>query len=151
MNNIDTAILQALQVAARAAYSASAIGALTGWTEATRIKPVGITLTPPADGRYLEFVHIANNQGGDQWDDSQDYQGNFRIILHWDITDNAGPYSPGTLMDELAGKFSKNVPLQVEAGVMLRFTKNPSASGVIENGTELLFPVTLSYRCFKPS
>jgi hypothetical protein len=152
MNNIDRDILQALQVKARAAYTATtALSGQTGWTEATRIKTVGRTLMPPTDGKYLEFVHIPNNQGGDQWDESQDYAGGFRIILHWPLTDNEGPYPAMDLMDALAGQFQKGQPIQVSAGLMLTFDKNPGASGPIENGSELLFPVTLSYRCFKPS
>lgn len=151
MNNIDKLILQALQTAAIAAYDASSISSRSGWTKSTRIKAIGRTLPLPADGMYIEFVHIPNNNGGDYWDESQTYQGNFRIILHWPITDNEGAYPAMTYLDELAGKFSKAQRLAAGVDASVRFDKNPSASGPIENGSELLFPLTLSYRLFKPA
>lgn len=152
MNNIDGEILQALQTAALAAFDAATINRPSGWQKATHIKPVGITLTPPASGGYIEFVHIVNNGSDEYWDETQFYQGGFRLLLHWPMTDQDGPYAPMKYLSELAGKFSKSLqyPIEGVAGVFVRLTKNPSASGPIENGSELLFPLTLSYRCFRP-
>lgn len=144
----ETAILQALQTGAIAAYAASDLAALDGWTNDTRLKPVGITLTPPDDGRYVEFVHLPNNRSGDYWDDARVYQGNFRIILHWQ-KDEVGPYPPMTYLDQI-GSYFKKARVLAAGGLIVKIYEIPSASGPIENGSELLFPVTLPYRCFRP-
>lgn len=146
---IEENILRALQKGAMAAYDASTIIAgFAGWSQTTRIKPVMRTLAIPDDGRYLEFVNIPNNRPSDYWGEERVYQGNFRIILHWNV-DDSGPYGPTRLLDELGGFFSKEVPL-VDGPASVQIYDNPSASGGVESGSELIFPLNLPYRCFRP-
>lgn len=146
---IEEFILRALQKGARDAYDASTIIAgFTGWTQKTRIKAVMRTLAIPNDGRYLEFINIPNNRPSDYWGPERIYQGNFRIILHWNVIDE-GAYGPVMLLDQLGGFFSKE-KLLVDGPASVQIYDNPSASGGIENGSELLFPLNLPYRCFRP-
>lgn len=147
---IEMDILKALQTKAIAAYAQSPlVSAPYTWPASgeARIKAVGITFEPPTDGRWLEFVNITNNRGGDYWGDGRVYQGNFRIILHW-MPDQQGAYVPGRILDNIAGQFTKHQRLAYgEATVEIYDV--PQASGVIESGSELLFPVALPYRCYK--
>lgn len=142
---IETDILTALQAAGLAAVAASAIPAMP-------IKAIARTFTPAndaPDGKYVEFVNINNNRGGDYWDDSRVYQGTFRIILHWPV-DDAGAYPPLTYLDQLAAFFPKG-KLLVSRQALVKFYDVPQASGLITSGSELLFPVGLAYRCFRSS
>lgn len=147
---IEMDILKALQTKAIAAYAASPlISAPYSWPSSGdgRIKVIGRTFAIPADGRWIEFVNIPNNRGGDYWGDGRVYQGNFRIILHW-MPDDAGAYVPGRILDAIAGQFSK-IGRLVQGQASVEIYDVPQASGVIESGSELLFPVALPYRCFK--
>lgn len=138
---IETDVLQALQTAGIAAVAA---------TGALPIKVIGRTFTPltdATDGKYVEFVNIVNNRGGDYWDDSRVYQGTFRIILHWPI-DDEGVYPPMTYLDQLAAFFPKGKML-ASGQARVKIYDVPLASGLIVNGSEQLFPVGLPYRCFK--
>ncbi len=140
---IETDVLKALQAGGIAAVAASAIPAMP-------IKAIDRTFTPATDapnGKYVELVNIVNNRGGDYWDDSRIYQGTFRIILHWPI-DDAGPYPPMTYLDELASFFPKGKAL-VSGAATVRIYDVPQASGSIANDGELLYPLSLPYRCFK--
>lgn len=140
---IETDVLKALQTAAIAAVAASTIPTMP-------IKAIDRTFVPAneaPDGKYVEFVNIVNNRGGDYWDDSRVYQGTFRIILHWPV-DDSGPYPPMMYLDQLATFFPKDKPL-ISGAAIVQIYDIPNASGSITNGSELLFPVSLSYRCFK--
>lgn len=144
MNMIETDVLKALQAAGIAAVAASAIPTMP-------IKAIGLTFdtTKKApDGKYVEFVNIVNNRTGDYWDDSRVYQGTFRIILHWPI-DEQGAYPPMTYLDQLASFFPKNTRL-VSGQANVQIYENPVASGEVVNGSELLYPVGIMYRCFRP-
>lgn len=147
---IEKDILQALQTKAIAAYAQSPLtSAPYSWPVlgTARIKTIGMTFNPPADGRWLEFVNIPNNRGGDFWGDDRCYQGNFRIILHW-MPDQTGAYPPLIILDNIAGQYSKFERL-VQGEATVEIYDVPQASGVLEHGSELLFPVAVPYRCFK--
>lgn len=146
---IEEHVLRALQKGARDAFDASTIIAgFAGWTQKTRIKAVATTLALPTDGRYLELINIPNNRASDYWGPERVYQGNFRFLLHWNV-DSAGPYGPLALLDQLGGFYSKE-KLLVDGPASVQIYDFPSASGVIESGSELLFPLNLPYRCFRP-
>lgn len=140
---IETDILKALQAAGIAAVAA---------TGALPIMAIDRTFTPTTDapdGKYIEFVNIVNNRSGDYIDDSRIYQGIFRIILHWPI-DDTGPYPAMTYLDQLASFFPKG-KLLASGQAKVQIYEVPLASGSIVNGSELLFPLGLMYRCFSPS
>lgn len=133
--NSDKLIIEALQKAA-----ISAIGS------ALPIKAIGRTLTPPANGRYYELVNIANGVATETWDQSATQQGNFRIILHW-LPDDQGSYPALISIGEIKSKIPKNTVLNND-GARVVIYSNPTVAGPIENGSELLYTLTLPYRCF---
>ena len=137
---IETDISDALQTAVIDAVSASVMPGLL-------IKAIG--RTGPGVETYLEIVQIVNNRSGDYWDTSQVYQGGLRLILHWPVNDE-GAIPAGRVRDSIAGYFVKGAVFSSGAASVMVYD-NPTASGVIENGSELLLPVTVPYRDFKPS
>lgn len=147
MGMIETDVLTALQTAGIAAIASLA----TAPAKPLPIQAINRTFTPTTDapdGKYFEFVQIVNNPIGQYWDDTQLYQGVFRIILHWPI-DETGAYAPTLLRDQLANFFPKG-KLFVSGQAGVRIYENPVASGSIVSGSELFFPLGLMYRCFKP-
>lgn len=144
----ETAILKALQAAAIAGYGASTLAALSGWTNDTRLKAIGRTFTPPNDGKYLEFLQIVNNRQGEYYGDERTYQGILRIILHWP-NNNEGAYEPMTHLDSVADYFKKTRDF-AQDGITVKIYGVPDAGGMISDGGELLFPLSLPYRCFVP-
>lgn len=145
---IETDVLTALQQAALAAFDVSSLFALSGWSKETRVKAMGRTFTIPGDNRYVELVNIPNNRTNDYWNGERVYQGNFRIILHWNI-DDSGVYPPMTYLDEIASYFDKG-KIFSSGAANVRIYDFPGASNMIAAGSELLFPLTLPYRCFRP-
>lgn len=140
---IEQLILQALQTAAIVA-----IGTI-GAPNVYPIKAMGRTGPNAAqapDGNYWEFVNISNNRSGDYYGDERVYQGNFRIILHWKV-DDSGAYPPMALVDTVGAFFPKGKAFPAGAA-MVRIYDVPSASGPVEGNSELLFPLSLAYRCF---
>lgn len=137
---IETDILRALQTASNAAIAATA-------AEPLAIKPIGITLDPAPD-RYFEYVHIPNNRIGDFIGNERTYQGIFRILLHWSI-DSQGAYAPLTLLGLVANYFTKERHL-ISGTANVQIYGEPDFSGIIPSGAELIFPLSLRYRCVSP-
>lgn len=142
---IEADILIALQDVAMAAILATDQPDKAEYVDA-RLKPIGMTAPSPADGCYIEFVNIPNNRQGEYYDDSRTYQGNFRILLHWKV-DTAGAIPGAQFLDKIAAYYTAGLRYPV-ANRMLEFYGKPDASGPIEAGSELLFPLNLPYRCF---
>jgi hypothetical protein len=139
MDMIEQPILQALQQAIVAAVAASSIPTMI-------VKPLGIT-GPGTGTAFIEIFNIPNNRQGDYWDDSRVYQGTFRILLHWP-NDGKGAYPPSRYRDELAGYFPKGRTITVSSS-LLKIYGYPDASSVLEAGQELVYPLSLLYRCFR--
>lgn len=140
---IETDILTALQTAAIAAVAAI--------TPALPVMAIGRTFNPTTDApddKWVEFVQIVNNRTGDYYDDGRVYQGTFRMILHWPI-DDTGAYPPTTYLDQLASFFPKRKLLE-SGQALVRIYENPLFSGSIVGASELLYPLGLLYRCYKP-
>lgn len=140
---IEANVLKALQTAANAAIAATSIPAMP-------IQALGRTggPTPPStDGRFVEYVNIPNNRKGEYWDNSRTYQGNFRIILHWPIKDD-GAMPATQYLDEIGNYFTKNKIFR-DGQASVNIYDVPDASGSIPNGSELLYPLNLPYRCFR--
>lgn len=130
----DGEILSILQTAVIDAVAKSSVPALP-------IKAVGITFIPPSDQRYVELVFIPSNRD-DYWGDERDYRGLFRVILH-EPNNSDGPYDPIALLAEICKPFSKNAVLQ-----NVKISANPDLTGVLEHGSENLFPASIRYQCF---
>ena len=133
----DQAILQILQTATIAAVAASTMPNLP-------VKYIGRTFTVPDDQKWLEVVFIPNNRNGDHWGGEKNYQGLFRLVLHW-RNEDAGAYGPMQILASICAPFSKETPLQ-----NVRISDNPDFGGVLENGSELLLPAGMRYQCFRP-
>ena len=131
---IEDAILSSLQKAVIAAVAASSLPSLP-------VKYIGRSWVVPSDQKWLELVFIPNNSE-DCWGDEQTHTGMFRMILHWP-NDDAGAYGPLAVIKSIAGYFSKGTRLQ-----NVQIYAKPSLTGLIENSSENLFPVSLRYTSF---
>lgn len=138
---IEEKILQALQTAIIAAVAGSTVPTMP-------IKPVGITGPSTDVQKWIEIIHLPNNPTDEFWGDSRTYIGAIRLILHWPV-DSTGAYPAMRYLDELASKFTKDKIFR-NGDVAVQITDIPDASAPIETGAELLFPVSLPYRCFRP-
>jgi hypothetical protein len=132
---IESQILQTMQSATIAAVAMSI-------TPDMPIKFVAVGLTPPNDQKYIEIVYIPNNDIGAYWGDEKNYRGMFRLILHWP-NDGAGAYEPLDVLASICGYFTKGLYLGP-----VKITEPPDLSGVLEQGTETLYPASLRYSRF---
>ena len=133
---IEREILQTLQKATTAAVAQSSMVGLP-------IKFTGITFVVPNDQKYLEVVHIPNNADRQYYGDEKQYQGLFRIILHWPI-DAQGVYPAMNLIASIAGYFSKNRWFD-----KVKISEVPNLTGVLEKPPEVLLPVSIRYVAFE--
>ena len=137
----EALVIRAFQNGVKAAVAASS-------TPDLPIKMKGRTFTPPNDQKYVEVVFIPNNQDGEFWGSEKTYQGIFRLILHWP-NDDQGIYTPIERIESVASYFTKDVKLSV-GDFALTIYEEPKLLGDIEAGTETLYPVSMSYRSFRP-
>jgi hypothetical protein len=137
MNRTD--VLKALQTAAIAAVGVSTRPTLP-------IKAMLRNFDIPNDNKYLELIDVPNDRTGEYWADGRTYQGSFRLILHWPI-DDQGIYEPSGYIDELGSMFGKEKRF-ISGGLVVKIYDHPVNSGRVPNGSELLFPLVLPYRCF---
>lgn len=135
---IDAQILQALQTAVTVAVTASVSPELP--VKYVTAKSFSI----PNDQKYLECVFIPNNINGQFWGKERTYRGVLRLLLHWPIN-GGGVYSPINLLAGIASYFEKGTQFDD-----VRISDNPDFGGIIENGQELIFVVTIPYRDFQP-
>lgn len=133
---IEKAILQALQQKVIAAVAASTIPTLP-------IKFVNVAFSPPNDQKWLELVFIPNNPSDQTWGDEEVNRGIFRMILHWP-NNGAGAYTPLDLVASIMSSFNKGERI---AG-LLQILNKPKAIGLIEQGSENLYPVSVEYIVF---
>lgn len=127
----DMAVIKILQDAVKDAVTQSG-------TPKLPIKFLDVTFTPPKDEKYLEIVWIpVNNE--DYWGDEKNYQGIIRLILHWP-KNSTGTYAPLKVIESIEAFFTKGKLLQ---GVQI-YAKS-GFTGALDNGTELLYPVSLRY------
>lgn len=135
----DGVILSILQEATIAAVAASVVGA------SFPVKYIGRTFEEiPDDQRWLEVVFIPNNRTNDYWGEEKNYQGLYRLVLHWP-NDDAGAYNPYEVLASICAPFSKDVRLQ-----NVTISANPDSGGELPQGTENLYPATIRYQCFRP-
>lgn len=132
----DQTILQILQTATIAAVAASI-------TPTLPVKFIGRTFIVPDDQKWLEIVFIPNNREGAYWGDEKDYRGLYRLILHWK-NDDQGAYGPMRALASICSAFSKGSRLQ-----NVTISDNPDLTGVLEQGSENLYPATIRYQCFR--
>ena len=132
----DGEILKVLQRGVMAAVTASPL-----ITSEFPIKFIGRSFTVPDDQKWLELVFLPNNRK-DFWGDEKNYQGAFRVILHWP-NDDEGAYGPLAVLGSIAAYFSKGLFLQ-----NVQICETPDLTGVLEQGSETLYPATIRYQSF---
>lgn len=132
----DGAILSALQKGVTAAVAASTMPALP-------VSYIGLTFNTPANQKWLEIVWIPNNRLGDFWGDQKNYQGIFRLVLHWP-KDGGGAYAPIAVLASIAGYFTKGKLL---SGVQI--TEPPDLTGALAEDEEFLYPASLRYVSYR--
>lgn len=111
------------------------------------VKYISRVFTTPADGRWLEVVQLPNNLPSAYWGEESLYRGILRLILHWPA-DDQGALPPLAIMDGIAAFFRKDKMLAA-GSVVVKVTEKPNLTGMIEAGTETIFPVSIRYQCFK--
>lgn len=141
---IEQDILKALQTAGIAAIDATVIDP----DAPLPIKAIARTLDPIPE-KYFEFVNITNNSMGMYYGSERVYQGIFRILLHWQIEGDQGAYPPMTLLGKVADYFTKGRHL-VSGSADVVIYDEPDAGSVITSGAELIYPLSMRYRCFRP-
>lgn len=139
---IEKEILQALQTGVIAAVAASTLPTL-------KVKHLGITFTPPDNGKWLEIVQIPNNLNNRSWGGDKTYRGIFRLVLHWPI-DGKGVYEPMSLLASISQGFTKGT-IFTNGSVKVRVYENPDLTGVMEEPPQLIFPMSVRYICFQQS
>lgn len=107
------------------------------------IKFVGRTLTVPNDQKYLELIWIPNNRNGDYWGTEKNYQGLFRMVLHWP-NNNLGAYEPIDVIESIGSYFTKD---RLAPSIII--TEPPDFRGPLEMGHETLYPSQLRYQSFR--
>lgn len=132
---IEREILQTLQQATITAVAMSIMPALP-------IMYTDITFEIPNDQKYLEIVHIPNNGDDAFWGDEQNYQGIYRLLLHWPI-DGAGAYPPLDVAASIAGYFTKTLWLG-----KVKISGVPKLTGLIASPPENLYPISVRYSAF---
>ncbi len=113
-----------------------------------KIMMVGRTIDGEIPENYVEVVHIPNNRTGEYYGNERTYQGLFRVLYH-SPKDDLGPYAAMQYLGEIADGFPKE-KVMINGAANLKIYDVPVAESVIPSGSELLFPLTLRYRCFRP-
>lgn len=133
-------VLEALQKGVIAAIAASSNTDLP-------VKMAGRVLETPSEDKWLEVVQIPNNSENN-WGNEKLYQGMLRLVLHWP-TDDRGAYDPMDLLFEIGGYFTKGRKLSdTQSNVEVTVSMEPDFMGIIEEGSEVLFPASLEYRYY---
>lgn len=129
-------ILSALQKAATAAVAASD-------TPALPVKYLLKSFAVPQDQKWLELVWLPNNERGGFLGDEQNHRGIFRLVLHWPNT--AGDvYQPTRLLESICEYFNNGRVLS-----NVQVVGMPQPTGIIEDGDDTLFPVSLYYQSYR--
>jgi hypothetical protein len=129
-------IIGVLKRATTAAVLASTVPALP-------VAYLDLPFNKPNDGKWLEIVWIPNNRTGDFWGDEKNYQGIYRLILHWPKKGD-GVYVPLAALGSIADYFSKE---RVLSGVQIYET--PDFTGSVPADGELLYPVSMRYQSYR--
>lgn len=109
--------------------------------------PVKYLLAPwagvPQDQKWLEVVWIPNNRQGDFLGQEMNHRGILRLVLHWPNT-ATGVYAPISLMESITRYFTNGRLLST-----VQIYGKATADGLIEDGDEVLFPVSIYYQSFR--
>lgn len=138
----DQPILEALQTALIAAVAASP-------TPTLPLKLVLRNFDQTNISKYLEAVWIPNNVTGATWGREEQFQGIFRLLLHWP-NDDVGAYPALEVLKPITEQFPKGTLLPIAGGRTVQIYQNPQLVSVVETGAGSLFVVSIWYRSFQP-
>jgi Bacteriophage related domain of unknown function len=103
----------------------------------------GGAFVPPDDMKWLELVWLPNNRNGDFLGDEKNHRGILRLVLHWPV-DGGGIYTPAATLASICAFFWNG---QLLNGVQIYGTPDPT--GIIEQGSEVLLPVSILYQSYR--
>jgi len=132
----ETLIIASLQQGVTAAVAASSVPTLP-------VAYIDVNFDVPSDGKWVEIVWIPNNRQGDFWGDEKNYQGLFRLVLHWP-KDGGGIYAPLETLASIAGWFAKG---RMVDGVQIY--EQPDFTGSIPQDDETLYGCSIRYRSYR--
>lgn len=132
----EPAILSALQQGVTAAVAQSDNAALP-------VKYLRKSFTIPNDQKWLEIVWLPNNRRNDFLGDERNHRGIMRLVLHWP-NDGSDVYAPTNLMASITRYFTNGLVL---SGVQI--VGKPDPTGMIEDGDDTLFPVSVYYQSYQ--
>ena len=132
----EPAILSALQKGVTAAVAQSNAPTLP-------VKYLLKTFTIPQDQKWLELVWLPNNIRGSFLGNEQNHRGILRLILHWP-NNGSDVYGPTNLLASITRYFTNGLVLSGTQVVGF-----PQPSGIIEDGDDTLFPVSIHYHSYQ--
>lgn len=129
-------ILSALQKAVTAAVAASDAPTLP-------VKYLLKGFNVPNDQKWLELVWIPNNARNSFLGDEQNHRGIFRLVLHWPNT-SGDVYAPTRLLASITDYFQNGRTLS-----SVQIVGKPQPTGIVEDGDDTLFPVSIYYQSYR--
>lgn len=111
------------------------------------VKYPGLVFFPPDDQKYIEVVLLSNDNGR-TWGKDIEYAGFIRLIVHWPV-DGSGPFVPYQMQTDIANAFAKGTVFSF-GNARLQLNDVPKIMDMIEDGQEILFPVSCRYEYFAP-
>lgn len=129
-------ILGSLQAAVTAAVAQSDDDTLP-------VKYLRKAFTIPNDQKWIEVVWLPNNDRNSFLGDEQNHRGILRLVLHWP-NDGSDVYQPTNLLASVTRYFTNG---RVLSGVQI--VGKPQPTGMIEEGEETLFPVSIFYQSYQ--
>jgi hypothetical protein len=136
----NSAILAALQTAAIADIQTA--------DNTLPIKSVGLNFEIPDNQRYVEFVHIPNDNDNAGWREQKIFAGLFRLVF-FKGNDGQAPYGLINLAEQISAAFPKSRTLPA-GDLQVRIVRKPSYSGISEMENKLMLSITLQYSAFAP-
>lgn len=100
--------------------------------------------TKPSAAPWLEIIWLPNNVAGDLWDSTgKTFRGILRLVLHTPVN-QSGVYRPLALLGSIIRFYVKGLDL---SGIQVY--ELPDLSGVIREGDETLYPVSIRYTSYR--
>lgn len=126
----EASVLKALQTAVGAAVTASLDPTL-------QIKGVGMSFSPPSNGKWLAVYFTPNNPRNATIDDTIVKRGILGLNLHWP-TSTAKVYDGVKLLESILSYFYKGRQF-TDSGLTIRVTNIPEITNVVENSSIEIF------------
>jgi len=133
----ESQILRALQNGVRDAVAESVMPTLP-------VAYVDVKFDKPNDQKWLEVVHIPNNDNSAFIGQEKNYMGLLRLVLHWPNV-GAGSYTRLDLLGSIADYFTKGLMLD---GVQI--VQAADYTGALREGDEVMYALSIRYVSYRP-